>query len=407
LQIANYKLQIAQEISRMGSVPLALEQFLPEDGFSGTLVGRAWIPGKVAGPAVIALREDGFYDLSDVAPTMSGLLELSDPAATVKQVRGPRAGSVAELVGNSGAVFDPHKPYLLAPCDLQVIKAAGVTFASSLIERVIEEQARGDPARAEAVRKQVVGVIGENLRAVKPGSPEALKIKQVLIKQGLWSQYLEVGIGTDAEVFTKAPVLSAVGTGTEIGIHPDSAWNNPEPEIVLAVNSRGEIMGASLGNDVNLRDFEGRSALLLPKAKDNNASCAIGPYLRLFDGTFSLDDVRRSTINLLVKGVEGFILRGASSMAQISRDPLDLVSQSMGRYHQYPDGMVLFLGTMFAPIEDRDQPGGGFTHKVGDVVYISSAKLGALVNRVEFCDRIAPWVYGVGALCKHLAAKGK
>jgi fumarylacetoacetate (FAA) hydrolase family protein len=356
---------------------------------------------------VIAIREDGFYNISDIAPTMSGLLELPDPAASVKQTRGHRIGTIAELVGNSGAGFDKHKPFLLAPCDLQVVKAAGVTFASSLIERVIEEQARGDPARAEAARKQVVAVIGENLRSLKPGSPEALKIKQVLIQQGLWSQYLEVGIGTDAEVFTKAPVLSAVGTGAEIGILPDSAWNNPEPEIVLAVNSRGQIMGVSLGNDVNLRDVEGRSALLLPKAKDNNASCAIGPYIRLFDGTFSLADVRCSTISLRVEGKDDFVLRGASSMAQISRDPLDLVCQSMGRYHQYPDGMMLFLGTMFAPIEDRDQPGGGFTHKVGDVVYISSSKLGTLVNRVEFCDRISPWVFGIGALFAHLAAKGR
>jgi fumarylacetoacetate (FAA) hydrolase family protein len=397
----------SKEILRMGSVPLALEQFLPEDGFSGTLVGRAWLPDEVAGPAVIAIREDGFYDISEIAPTMSGLLDLSDAAASVKRARGRRAGAVTDLVGNSGPGFDRRKPFLLAPCDLQVIKAAGVTFASSLIERVIEEQARGDSARAEAVRKQVVAVIGENLRSIKPGSPEALKIKQVLIQQGLWSQYLEVGIGVDAEVFTKAPVLSAVGTGAEIGIHPDSAWNNPEPEIVLAVNSRGEVVGAALGNDVNLRDFEGRSALLLPKAKDNNASCAIGPYIRLFDGTFSLADVRSSTISLLVKGNDGFTLRGASSMAQISRDPLDLVSQSMGQYHQYPDGMVLFLGTMFAPIEDRDQPGSGFTHKVGDVVYISSSKLGTLVNRVELCNRIAPWVFGVRALFAHLAATGR
>lgn len=290
----------------MGSVPLNLQQFLPEDGYSGTLVGRAWItastatttssstPGEDAGPAVIAIREGGVYDISEVAPTMCDLLEAPTPAASVKAARGKRIASVEQLVGNSGRErLNPRKPLLLAPCDLQVIKAAGVTFASSLIERVIEEQARGNPARAEAVRKQVIALIGENLRTVKPGSPQAMQIKQVLIQQGLWSQYLEVGIGPDAEVFTKAPVLSSVGSGADIGIHPDSAWNNPEPEIVLAVNSRGETVGATLGNDVNLRDFEGRSALLLPKAKDNNASCAIGPYLRLFDATFSIDDVRR------------------------------------------------------------------------------------------------------------------
>ena len=393
----------------MGSVPLSLEQFLPEDGFSGTLVGRAWIPtpipGQVAGPAVIAIREGGIYDISETAPTMCDLLEAPKPAASVKAARGKKIASVEELVGNSGSErFNPQKPFLLAPCDLQVIKAAGVTFASSLIERVIEEQARGNPARAEAVRKQVVGLIGENLRTVKPGSPQAMQIKQVLIQQGLWSQYLEVGIGPDAEVFTKAPVLSSVGSGADIGIHPDSAWNNPEPEIVLAVNSRGETVGATLGNDVNLRDFEGRSALLLPKAKDNNASCAIGPYIRLFDATFSIDDVRRSTVNLLVEGADGFTLRGASSMREISRDPLDLVTAAMGLYHQYPDGMVLFLGTMFAPTEDREQPGSGFTHKVGDIVRISSAKLGTLVNRVDHSDRITPWTFGLRALLHRLAA---
>jgi fumarylacetoacetate (FAA) hydrolase family protein len=394
----------------MGTVPLTLEQFLPNDAYAGTLVGRAWIttPSQGAGPAVIAIREGGVYDISGIAPTMCDLLEQPNPAASVKAAPGTKIATVEELVGNSGAArFNPRKPYLLAPCDLQVIKAAGVTFASSLIERVIEEQARGNPARAEAVRKQVVALIGENLKTVKPGSPQAMQIKKVLIEQGLWSQYLEVGIGPDAEVFTKAPVLSSVGSGADIGIHPDSAWNNPEPEIVLAVNSRGEVVGAALGNDVNLRDFEGRSALLLPKAKDNNASCAIGPYIRLFDPTFSMDDVRRSTVDLLVEGPDGFTLRGASSMTEISRDPLDLVASAMGRYHQYPDGMMLFLGTMFAPTEDRAEPGSGFTHKVGDIVRISSAKLGALVNRVEHCDRITPWTFGLRALLARQAAYRK
>jgi fumarylacetoacetate (FAA) hydrolase family protein len=389
----------------MENVPLNLEQFLPQDGFSGTLAGRAWLPD--AGARVVALRQEGVYDISDAAPTMSDLLDAADPVALVRQTPGSRIAALTELLGNTTPQPDARKPFLLAPCDLQVIKAAGVTFASSLLERVIEEQARGDPARAEAVRKEVAALIGENLRSLKPGSPEALKVKQLLIRQRLWSQYLEVGIGSDAEIFTKAPVLSAVGTGSEAGIHPDSAWNNPEPEIVLAVNSRGQTAGATLGNDVNLRDFEGRSALLLPKAKDNNASCAIGPYIRLFDATFSIDDVRSSTISLLVEGTDGFQLRGASSMSQISRDPLDLVAQAMGQYHQYPDGLMLFLGTMFAPIEDRGQPGAGFTHKVGDMVYISSPKLGTLVNRVELCDRIAPWTFGIRALLAQFAGRGR
>jgi fumarylacetoacetate (FAA) hydrolase family protein len=298
---------------------------------------------------------------------------------------------------------DPRRPWFLAPCDLAAIKAAGVTFVSSMLERVIEEQARGDPAKAESVRKAIVAVIGENLAAVRPGSPDAARLKEVLIEARAWSQYLEVGIGPDAEIFTKAQPMSAVGLGADIGIHPTSQWNNPEPEIVLAVNSRAEVVGATLGNDVNLRDFEGRSALLLGKAKDNNASCAIGPFVRLFDGDFGLDDVRRCELALRVDGPDGFTLNGASSMAKISRDPLDLVAHAIGPNHQYPDGFMLFLGTMFAPTQDRHGPGQGFTHVVGDVVTIATPKLGALVNRVEHSDRIEPWTFGVRALMACLA----
>jgi fumarylacetoacetate (FAA) hydrolase family protein len=344
-------------------------------------------------------REDGVYDISQATATVSALLDSRDPVAVVRSTAGRRLGSVDALLRNSmDAARDVAKPWLLAPCDLQVVKASGVTFASSLLERVIEEQARGDAAQADAVRKRVTEVLGDDLRSVKPGSPQAAQLKTVLIEHNLWSQYLEVGIGPDAEVFTKAPVLSSVGTGAEIGIHAKSVWNNPEPEVVLAVNSRGEVVGATLGNDVNLRDFEGRSALLLGKAKDNNASCAIGPFIRLFDKTFSIDDVRGETVDLLVAGPEGFTLRGSSSMAQISRDPLDIVVHAMGAHHQYPDGMMLFLGTMFAPTQDRHEPGSGFTHEVGDVVTISSRRLGALVNQVNHSDRIAPWTFGVSAL---------
>jgi len=384
-------------------------QWLPEDGFAGTLIGRAWVPGdaigQAAGPSVVALREDGVFDLSEAAPTMSGLLELADPAAVVRNTRGRYVGTADSLLHNS-QVRSSGGPYLLAPCDLQVIKAAGVTFAASLVERVIEEQAKGDAAQAEAIRGRVLEVLGGSLAHIEPGSAKAQELKALLVRQGLWSQYLEVGIGPDAEVFTKGPVLSAVGIGAEIGIHPGSAWNNPEPEVVLAVNSRGEVKGAALGNDVNLRDFEGRSALLLGKAKDNNASCAIGPFIRLFDGGFSLQDVRSCTVSLEVKGSDGFVLHGESSMSQISRDPLDLVGQTIGKHHQYPDGFMLFLGTMFAPTQDRGAAGSGFTHKVGDVVRISSPKLGALVNTVNLCDRIEPWTFGLQAFFSSLAARG-
>ena len=379
---------------------------LPDDSFTGTLIGRAWLPGAIAGPAVVAIREDGVYDLSSIAATVSTLLERDEPATLVQRTAGRRIGSVDEVLRNTVVTPDETKPYLLAPCDLQVIKAAGVTFADSMLERVIEEQTRGEPGRALEVRSRVRSLIGDDLGSVVPGSAQAMKLKALLIEQGLWSQYLEVGIGPDAEVFTKAPVLSAVGTGAEIGIHPGSEWNNPEPEVVLAVNSHGKIVGAALGNDVNLRDFEGRSALLLGKAKDNNASCAIGPIIRLFDQRFTLDDVRAQEDELLVEGDDGFVMRGSSSMKRISRDPQDLTDQTLSDTHQYPDGFMLFLGTLFAPTDDRGEPGCGFTHRVGDIVTIRSPQLGALRNRVNTSDKVKPWRFGLRALMANLAARG-
>ncbi len=295
---------------------------------------------------------------------------------------------------------------ILSPIDFQVIKAAGVTFAISALERVIDERSRGNFALAEKIRSNLSAKVGTDALSVEPGSEAALRLKDALIAEGLWSQYLEVAIGPDAEVFTKAPVLSSVGWGAKVGIRSDSLWNNPEPEIVLAVDAAGTIVGATLGNDVNLRDIEGRSALLLGKAKDNTASCAIGPFIRLFDSTFTLDHVREAVVELKIEGPEGFRLSGRSTMKDISRDPLDLVGQTLNSNHQYPDGFVLFLGTLFAPVEDRDEPGRGFTHKVGDVVRVSSTKLGTLVNTVVTCDTAPPWTMGITALMRNLASRG-
>ena len=397
----------AAAVAERARAPQAVLQVLPDDGLQGTLVGRVWAPqGAVPGPAVVALRPEGVFDLSAHYPTMSTLLDTLAPAEAARTATGQYLCSVEDLVANSlPGARDATLPRLLAPCDLQVVKAAGVTFAASLIERVIEEQARGDAHRAQGLRSQVIGLIGENLADIRPGSPEAMELKALLQAKGLWSQYLEGGIGPDAEVFTKAPVLASVGCGDDIGIRSDSAWNNPEPEVVLAVNSRGQIVGATLGNDVNLRDIEGRSALLLGKAKDNNASCALGPFIRLFDASFGLEQVRKETVHLRVAGADGFELRGINTMASISRDPTDLVAQTLAA-HQYPDGFMLFMGTLFAPIEDRDQPGSGFTHHLGDLVSIQSAWLGGLHNRVAHSETAPPWRFGLRAFMANLAQRG-
>src|SRR5437764_8429655 len=381
---------------------------LPQDLERALLVGRVWRTGAHEGPAVVAVRRGRMVDITRHAPTVSELFERDDLLALARDAEGEDLGEARALVqaaveGQPG----PNGIQLLAPCDLQAIKAAGVTFAVSLLERVIEEQAKGDPARASSLRADLQATIGTNLSELEPGGEAAMKLKAELSARGLWSQYMEVGIGPDAEVFTKSQPMSAVGHGATVGLHPASHWNNPEPEIVLAVNSRAEVVGATLGNDVNLRDIEGRSALLLGKAKDNNGSCSIGPFIRLFDGEFSIDTVREMEVAMRIEGVDdGFELAGASFMREISRDPLDLVSQTCGKHHQYPDGFMLFLGTMFSPIKDRDAQGGGFTHHPGDRVSISTPTLGTLVNLVQRSDQIAPWTFGVRALYSNLAQRG-
>ncbi|MET3889615.1 fumarylacetoacetate (FAA) hydrolase family protein [Bosea sp. OAE506] len=390
----------------MPRLSLTPERTLPADAQAAALLGRIWRP-DVGGPAVVTLRDGIVIDVTRAFPTSRDLCEAADPAAALRAAPGEAVAPIAEILANTPPDSrDTSRPWLLSPLDLQVVKAAGVTFAVSMLERVIEEKARGNPAAAATIREEIGKLIGDDLSKLKPGSPEAMHLKDVLIKQGAWSQYLEVGIGPDAEIFTKAPPMSSVGTGFDAGLHPSSTWNNPEPEIVLVVASDGRIVGATLGNDVNLRDVEGRSALLLGKAKDNNAAAAVGPFIRLFDAGFTLDHVRNTTVTLTVEGEDGFTLEGSSSIAKISRDPADLASQMIGPHHQYPDGAALYLGTMFAPIKDRDTPGGGFTHKYGDIVTIAAPELGALVNRMKRTDACEPWTFGTSHLMRSLAKRG-
>ncbi|MBT2792986.1 fumarylacetoacetate hydrolase family protein [Paraburkholderia strydomiana] len=382
--------------------------YLPDDLQRALLVGRVWRKtAAYEGPSVVVVRNGEVLDITASVPTTADLFDREDVVQFARTVAGEALGSVEKLVeANLGAVQE-DAPRLLAPNDVQAIKACGVTFAVSLIERVIEEQAGGDPAKAEEVRGTIAATIGTDLSKIKPGSEAAMKLKAELERRGAWSQYMEVGIGPDAEVFSKSQPMSAVGFAADVGLLAASKWNNPEPEIVLAVNSRGEVVGAALGNDVNLRDIEGRSALLLGKCKDNNASCAIGPFVRLFDDSFDLDSVRKTSVSLRVEGADdGFVLEGVSHMSEISRDPADLVAQTWGRHHQYPDGFMLFLGTMFSPIKDRDTKGGGFTHHLGDKVTISAPELGALINTVRLSTEVAPWTFGVRALYRNLASRG-
>ena len=380
-----------------------LQNAAPRDAL---LIGRAFVPG--VGPSVITVREEAVVDITSAKqPTVRDVMESDDPAGVVRAADGKRIGTLQDVLANSDeAQRDEAKPYLLAPIDLQAVKASGVTFVTSLLERVIEEQARGDPARATALREEISGVIGADLSKLEPGSEEAAELKRVLVERGVWSQYLEVGIGPDAEIFSKAQPMSAVGHGAYVGLHPVSRWNNPEPEVVVVVRSDGVIVGATLGNDVNLRDVEGRSALLLGKAKDNNASAAIGAFVRLFDDGFAAAEVASAEVTLTVEGSDGFRLEGTSSMAEISRSPEALVAATIGSHHQYPDGLVLYCGTMFAPIKDRDEPGQGFTHHEGDVVTIAADGLGRLVNRVTSSTSAPPWTFGTRALMANLAARG-
>jgi fumarylacetoacetate (FAA) hydrolase family protein len=391
----------------MARVTLSAAQCLPAEARGALLVGRAWLP-DAEGPAVVGVRGAELVDLTRTSPTVSHLMNVAKPAdVRVAIEKAPVLAKIEDVIANSVEGHrDRTQPWLLAPCDLQAVKASGVTFIASLLERVIEERARGNPALAEGARTEIQAIVGPDLRGIRPGSPEAARVKEVLVAKSMWSQYLEVGIGPDAELFTKCPPMAPVGLGARVGIHPASVWNNPEPELVLVIDSAGTIVGVSLGNDVNLRDVEGRSALLLGRAKDNNASCAIGPFIRVLEDAFTLDAARRVSFVTTVDGPDGFHITHTTHVREIGRDLADLASQTRSRFHHYPDGVVLFIGTMFTPLDDRGAPGSGFTHKVGDVVSIAAPEIGTLINEVVHCDAAEAWTFGTGALMANLARRG-
>jgi fumarylacetoacetate (FAA) hydrolase family protein len=381
---------------------LTARDCLPRDAADALLVGRAWVPAQ-DGPCVVAVRGDEVVDLTRAYATTSHLLNVATPAEVRAAMRAaPALGSLGALAANSvEATRDAAQPWLLAPADLHAVKASGVTFVASMLERVIEERAKGNPALADGARREIQAIVGPDLRGIKPGSADAARIKEVLVGKGMWSQYLEVGIGPDAELFSKCPPMAAVGTGARVGVHPASVWSNPEPELVLVINRDGTIVAITLGNDV-----KGRSALLLGRAKDNNASAALGPFFRLLDERFTLDHARRVTFETVVEGTDSFRIAHQTQVAEISRDLTELAGQAIGKYHRYPDGLVLYIGTMFAPVADRGAPGSGFTHKWGDVVSIAAPEIGRLVNEVVACDAAEPWSFGTGALMANLARRG-
>jgi len=393
-----------------------MRECLPDECREGTWLGRAWLPASfapsnIAGPHVITVRDGQVIELSDCFDSIADITRHPTPTAAVQNATGVSICSLNTLLENSlfyklpADIRKSQQPSLLAPNDIQAIKACGVTFVASLIERVIEEKALGNPSKAEEIRAVVHAAIGDNLKDIEPGSPQTEILKAKLIAQGIWSAYLEVGIGPDVEVFTKSQPMSAIPCGSQLGVLETSQWNNPEPEVAFLVSPQGSFLGAALANDVNLRDYEGRSSLLLGKAKDQNGSCPIGPMFRLFDDSYSLDDAANTEVNLSIVGEDGFCSTGENRMSEISRSVDSIIKQVCNGSHQYPDGIAIMLGTMFAPTEDRGEEGMGFTHKVGDRVEISSPKLGKLVNWVNYCHEIPEWSYGIADFVEFTVAK--
>jgi len=379
---------------------LTAAQVLPSDGYAGTLVGRALFPGVFPGPCVVAIREDGVHNISGTVPTMAQLLNAPNPLATLQRAlrNCVYLGPLESLLENSTpSTHDPLKPYLLTPIDLQAVKAVGLTFVNGLLQRFADDN--GGAATVAKMEKAAGVALGKIL----PGSEEAARLRTALMEDGLWNDTLEVGFGPDVELFTKAQPLSAVGTGAEIAVLPTSKQTFAEPEVVLMLNADGKICGATLGCDMTARDVEARSLLLLGRAKDQNATCAVGPFIRLFDQTFSLPNVQGMNLTYAFEGADDAVFTDTGSMDQIGRGLITLARQVVNEHHGYPDGVALFTGCMFKAPSSRGASDTPFTHQVGDVVIIKASPLGTLINRVNTTDKVRPWSFGMSDLMANLA----
>ena len=265
----------------------------------------------VEGEALTVLGASAEY------PTLASILEASDPAAVARSLtgKGARHQSLASAT-------------LLAPIDQQEVWAAGVTYRRSQVARMEESQ-------GAAVFYDLV------YAADRP------------------------------EIFFKATPHRVVGPGQPIRIRQDARWNVPEPELALVLNSRLEIAGFTIGNDMSSRDIEGENPLYLPQAKVYDACCGLGPWITLAPAMPAPADTK---IELSITRGGTLAFSGATSVDQMARGFTELAGW-LARDNSFPQGAFLLTGTGVVPSDD-------FTLAPGDVVQITIGGIGTLVNTV-------------------------